>query len=177
MQYTESEIVREYKEAKYKYHEIGVLADLNCVSRNDIIEILERNGVEIPQNYKNEHKEESKPTKKRGRPKGSVNKAKKTDKQPLEKPVEVEEIPQNRFKEAEKPLTITKQPEMTKSVNDELDKRYTDTPSRENDMITEATYHLVQISLARIERRITRIERKQKKLKRLYKQLAKFILG
>ena len=171
MQYTESEIVREYKEAKYKYHEIGILADLNGVKRKDIIEILERNGVEIPQEYIENV------AKKRGRPKGSVNKTKKADKQPLEKPVEVEEIPQNRLIEAEKPVTITKQSETIKKVNNQSDKRYTETPKRENDMISEATYHLVQMSLARIERRITRIERKQKKLKRLYKQLARFILG
>lgn len=178
MQYTESEIVKKYNEAKYKYRQIGILADLNCVKREDIIEILEHNGVEIPEDYKKRKTEEKENvSKKRGRPKGSVNKTKKADKQPLEKPVEVEEIPQNRLIESEKPDSITKQSETIKSINNQSDKRYTETPKRENDMISEATYHLVQMSLARIERRITRIERKQKKLKRLYKQLARFILG
>lgn len=180
MQYTESEIVREYNHAKYKNHKIGILAQLNCVKRWEIIEILERNGVEVPKNYKDSTEEEYKPLpeyNKPGRPKGSVNKTPKRDKQPLEKPVEVEEIPQNRLIESEKSDSITKQSETIKKVNNQSDKRYTETPKRENDMISEATYHLVQMSLARIERRITRIERKQKKLKRLYKQLARFILG
>ena len=164
MQYTESEIVREYNHAKYKNHKIGILAQLNCVKRWEIIEILERNGVEVPKNYKDSTEEEYKPLpeyNKPGRPKGSVNKTPKRDKQPLRESVEVVE-------------TTKEKEEVTKAVNEEMNKTHS---SDNNDMISEATYHLVQISLARIDKRLTKIERKQKKLKRLYKQLANFILG
>jgi len=163
MQYTEYEIVREYLNAKYRNKKIGFLAQLNCVSRKEIIEILERNGVEIPEKYKKSKVEEY---------------YRNADKQPLREDIETEKTPKKRSQKIEKPENITKevdseQEKVTETVNIEK----TEKPHKEEDMIGEATYHLVQISLARIESRLNRMERKQKKLKRLYKQLANLILG
>lgn len=45
MQMTESEIVKDYREAKNKSEQINILADLNCCSKVEIKEILLNNGV------------------------------------------------------------------------------------------------------------------------------------
>ena len=45
MQMTNEEIVRSYKEAKHKGHQIGVLADLNVCPKEVIIEILVEGGI------------------------------------------------------------------------------------------------------------------------------------
>ena len=156
MQYTEYEIVREYNSAKYRNKNIGVLAQLNCVSRKEIIEILERNGVTIPQKYKDSKVEEYNMF--------DENEG-KHDKKPLEKPVETPQSPKNRNKEPKKSENITSKSD---SIHEE---------TKSDDMSGEVTYHLVQRSRARIESHLNRIERKQKKLKRLYKQLANLILG
>lgn len=42
---TEEEIVRNFKQAKNKREQIKILADLNCTSRDEIKEILKKNGV------------------------------------------------------------------------------------------------------------------------------------
>lgn len=47
MPYEEWEIVELYKNSKNKVREIGVLAELNLTSKDKIIEILVKNGVEI----------------------------------------------------------------------------------------------------------------------------------
>ena len=44
---SEGDIVANYKMAKYKYRQIGILADLNLCKRKDIIAILEKNGAYI----------------------------------------------------------------------------------------------------------------------------------
>lgn len=174
MQYTEFEIVKEYNNAKYRNKKIGVLAQLNCVSRKEIIEILERNGVKIPQKYKDSNMEEYRYKVFMGI--DPDEKPKKADKQPLKKPVKDEVMAEIRSEETEKPENITKEVDSEPEKVTEVVKAEKK-PRKEEDMIGEATYHLVQISLARIESRLTKIERKQKKLKRLYKQLANLILG
>lgn len=45
MQMTNEEIVRSYKEAKHKEHQIGMLADLNVCPKEVIIEILVEGGI------------------------------------------------------------------------------------------------------------------------------------
>lgn len=42
---TENEIAMNYKQAKYKYKQIGILADMNLKGRGAIIDILRRHGV------------------------------------------------------------------------------------------------------------------------------------
>ena len=176
MQYTESEIVKEYNQAKYKNKKIGILSQLNTCSRAEIIQILERNGIKVPDKYKASDEEEYD---------YSIigRKDRDADKQPTQKPVKSEKSPKNRSENSKKAENITKevhsasekkaQEEYKEPMSDNLKIKQEDN----RDGISEATYHLVQISLARIDHRITKIERKQKKLKRLYKQLANLILG
>lgn len=45
---SEEDIAANYKTAKYKYRQIGILADLNLCKRKDIIAILMEKGVYIP---------------------------------------------------------------------------------------------------------------------------------
>lgn len=55
MQMTEGEIVRSYKEAKNKSQQVGILAELNCCSKEKIIEILKQEGTpsrELPRQRK-----------------------------------------------------------------------------------------------------------------------------
>lgn len=176
MQYTESEIVKEYNQAKYKNKKIGILSQLNTCSRAEIIQILERNGIEVPDKYKASDEEEYD---------YSIigRKDRDSDKQPTQKPVKSEKSPKNRSKSSKKAENITK--EVHSASEKKAQEEYREPMSANlkfkqednRDKISEATYHLVQIGLARIDHRITKIERKQKKLKRLYKQLAKLILG
>ena len=52
---TEADIVINYRQAKFKYKQIGILADMNLTGRGAIIEILRRHGVyEEPKNKKSE---------------------------------------------------------------------------------------------------------------------------
>lgn len=47
MNMTEGDIVKEYKEAKYKRAQIDILADLNCCEPIEIKRILRKNGVDL----------------------------------------------------------------------------------------------------------------------------------
>lgn len=44
MQMTESEICANYRQAKNKNEQVGILADLNCVTKQEIVDILSQNG-------------------------------------------------------------------------------------------------------------------------------------
>lgn len=46
MQMTNEEIVRSYKEAKHKKEQVGILAELNTCTRDQIIDILRAGGIE-----------------------------------------------------------------------------------------------------------------------------------
>ena len=51
------QIVREYRAAKHKRHEISVLAQLNCCRESEILEVLKAGGVpsvEMPRNHRGE---------------------------------------------------------------------------------------------------------------------------
>ena len=52
MNMTDSEIIRDYKEASNKVKQIGILADMNGCKKGRIVEILLAHGVEIPGNFK-----------------------------------------------------------------------------------------------------------------------------
>lgn len=178
MQYTESEIVKEYNQAKYKNKKIGILSQLNTCSRAEIIRILEKNGIKVPDKYKASDEEEYDYS-----IIGRKDRDENPDKQPTQKPVKNEKSPKNRSESSKKAENITK--EVHSASEKKAQEEYREPMSanlkiKQEDNrngISEATYHLVQISLARIDHRITKIERKQKKLKRLYKQLANLILG
>ena len=59
MKMKESEICREYKEAKDKRAQIRILAELNLCEKNEILNILLKNGYELPpERKKTEQKEE-----------------------------------------------------------------------------------------------------------------------
>ena len=61
MQMTESGIVRNYREAKNKREQITILADLNRCEKEEIVEILLKNGVdqkELPRKRKPRKKPE-----------------------------------------------------------------------------------------------------------------------
>ena len=49
MEMAESDIVKEYREAMYPQEQIGILADLNSVPRKQIVDVLIRNGIDVPQ--------------------------------------------------------------------------------------------------------------------------------
>ena len=51
MTMSNAEIASLYRQAKTPLKEIGVLADLNTCSRNEIVEILRSEGCELPGNY------------------------------------------------------------------------------------------------------------------------------
>lgn len=55
MQMREAEIVRDYRQAKNKGHQVGILAELNLCPKEEIINILKANGVsqaELPRQRK-----------------------------------------------------------------------------------------------------------------------------
>ena len=63
MQMSEAEICKRFKEAKDHRKQVGILADLNCCSRDQIREILLKNGI-APPRYGNRYtkiKEENLP--------------------------------------------------------------------------------------------------------------------
>lgn len=55
MEMTDLEILRSYRQAKKKKEQITILSELNCCSKEKIIEILKNNGIqkqELPRNRK-----------------------------------------------------------------------------------------------------------------------------
>jgi len=48
---TDSEICSEYRQAKTPQKQIGILADMNCCDKREIVEILRANGETLPGNY------------------------------------------------------------------------------------------------------------------------------
>ncbi len=87
---TNEEILRDYRQAKSKFIQLGVLADLNQVDRKVIAQILADAGEELPGNYKGRPRkdgqapksEPKKPTKKK-EPTSQKAVAKDPDHQPL----------------------------------------------------------------------------------------------
>lgn len=51
MQMDEGEIIREYKQARNRMKEVGILADLNCVTKNEMAHWLRDHGQEVPKNF------------------------------------------------------------------------------------------------------------------------------
>lgn len=172
MQYTEGEIVREYNQARYKNKQIGILAQLNTCQRKDIIEILERNGVEIPDKYKASREEEynyGTMVAKEKRPYRMKSKVKEPEKAPEEK---LEEEVDEYLKAQEEIKTyIIPEKEFPKSENTSTLEKPKDWETKKPD------YYATWLRLELLDRRITKLERKYKRLKKMYKQLAKFILG
>lgn len=170
MQYTEGEIVREFNQARYKNKQIGILAQLNTCQRKDIIEILERNGVEIPDKYKASREEEynyGTMVAKEKRPYRMKSKAKEPEEEPKKDPEEeLEEEVDDYLKAQEKTQTYTI-PE--KEFPKAKDNKSVDKP--------KADQYATWLRLELLDRRITKLERKYKRLKKLYRQLAKIILG
>ena len=56
---THDEIVADYKQAKQPMKQIGILAELNGVKRDEIVNILREAGVELPGNYNKKPKEKA----------------------------------------------------------------------------------------------------------------------
>lgn len=56
MTMTEAEICREYSQAANPAAQIGILADLNVTTKQEIISVLERNGMTFPQDARRERK-------------------------------------------------------------------------------------------------------------------------
>jgi len=56
-----ADIVREYREAKTPMKQISILADLNCCKRKDIVEILLKEGCEVPKFYTKSKDKKEKP--------------------------------------------------------------------------------------------------------------------
>lgn len=87
---TNEEIIRDYRQAKSKFIQLGVLADLNQVDRKVIAQILADAGEELPGNYRGRPRkdgqapksEPKKPTKKK-EPTSQKAVAKDPDPQPL----------------------------------------------------------------------------------------------
>lgn len=84
---TNEEIIRDYRQAKSKFIQLGVLADLNQCDRKVIAQILADAGEELPGNYKGRPRKDgqapkSEPTKKKKATK-TVESAKADSSQPL----------------------------------------------------------------------------------------------
>lgn len=175
MQYTEGEIVREYQQARYKNKQIGILSQLNTCSRKDIIKILEKNGVEVPSNFKNSHEEEydykkmvatektspkfkEPPINTKRKPKSSEPKQEeiKTPEEELDEEIEVYEL-----NKTEKPQIAPEREKLNTSEHQKPD----------------GLYYTTWLRLELLDCKMTKLERKYKRLKKMYKQLAKFILG
>lgn len=56
MTMTEAEICREYGQAANPAAQIGILADLNVTTKQEIISVLERNGMTLPRDTRRERK-------------------------------------------------------------------------------------------------------------------------
>lgn len=168
MQYTEGKIVREYNQARYKNKQIGILAQLNTCHRKDIIEILERNGVVIPDKYKHSHEEEydyKAMVSKEKTPYKMQQEKKKADK-PKEEPKEPEKDPEEELEEEVEEYLKATLPTPEIQIPEEVKEIKSDKP-----------YYFIWLALTSLDRRITKLERKYKRLKKEYKQLAKIILG
>lgn len=59
MTMTNEEIIRDYREAKAPMKQIGILADMNCCTRKEIVAILADAGLEIPKQYQKRPKAEN----------------------------------------------------------------------------------------------------------------------
>lgn len=164
MQYTEGEIVREYNQARYKNKQIGILSQLNTCSRKDIIKILEKNGVVVPDKYKHSHEEEYDYKAMVSKEKTPYKMQKKKADKPKEEPKEPEKDPEEELEEeVEEYLKATlPAPEI---------------PIPEKEIKSDKPYYFIWLALTSLDRRITKLERKYKRLKKLYRQLAKIILG
>lgn len=182
MQYTEGEIVREFNQARYKNKQIGILAQLNTCQRKDIIEILERNGVEIPDKYKASREEEydyGTMVAKEKRPYRMKSKAKEPEEETKKDPEEeLEEEVDDYLKAQEETQTyIIPKKEFPKSES--IQNQQSDLENEKLNTVDKpkADYYATWLRLELLDRRITKLERKYKRLKKMYKQLAKFILG
>lgn len=178
MQYTENEIVREYVQAKYRNKKIGVLSQLNCCSRAEIIEILERHDINVPKEYKRSkeeeysykalvsgRKDEPKPEPKPEPVKEPKPESKKELKaEPIKEPVKKSE-PIKEVKKQEKELGPIKEP---LSANLNLPKD----PKEHIDI----RYEFIAYMLSKAEKKLKKMSRKQKKLEKLYKDLAHMIM-
>ena len=51
MTMTNEEIIRDYREAKAPMKQIGILADMNCCTRKEIVAILVDAGLKVPKLY------------------------------------------------------------------------------------------------------------------------------
>lgn len=172
MQYTEGEIVREYQQARYKNKQIGILSQLNTCSRKDIIKILEKNGVEVPSNFKNSHEEEYDYKKMVG--------VEKTSPKFKEPPINTKRKPKSSEPKQEEVKTPEEELdeeieiyELNKTEKSQTDPEHRDVPKEKSDGL----YYTTWLRLELLDRKITKLERKYKRLKKMYKQLAKFILG
>ena len=189
MQYTEGEIVREYNQARYKNKQIGILAQLNTCQRKDIIEILERNGVEIPDKYKTSREEEynyGTMVAKEKRPYRMKSKVKEPEKAPEEK---LDKEVDDYLKAQEETKTyIIPEKEFPKTERIYVDGQliYSTDQNQQSNLENEkpnivdkpkADYYATWLRLELLDRKMTKLERKYKRLKKMYKQLAKFILG
>ena len=58
MTMTNEEIIRDYREAKAPMKQIGILADMNCCTRKEIVAILADAGLEVPKQYQKRPKAE-----------------------------------------------------------------------------------------------------------------------
>lgn len=170
MQYTEGEIVREFNQARYKNKQIGILAQLNTCQRKDIIEILERNGVEIPDKYKASREEEydyGTMVAKEKRPYRMKSKAKEPEEESKKDPEEELEEEVDDYLKAQEEIKTYTIPE----------KEFPKTEKYKSVEKPKADQYTTWLRLELLDRRITKLERKYKRLKKMYKQLANFILG
>ena len=60
MNMTPAEIVADYRQSKTPMKQIGILADLNVCTRQEIVDILREAGEELPKNYQKKPKAEPK---------------------------------------------------------------------------------------------------------------------
>ena len=51
MTMTNEQIIADFKAAKSPMKQIGILADMNCCKKQEIVEILKAAGVDLPKNY------------------------------------------------------------------------------------------------------------------------------
>lgn len=63
MTMTNEEIIRDYRQAKSKFNQLGILADLNQVDRKVIAQILADAGEELPGNYRGRPRKDGQPPK------------------------------------------------------------------------------------------------------------------
>ncbi len=171
MQYTENEIVREYLQAKYRNKKIGVLSQLNCCSRAEIIDILERHDVNVPKEYKRSKEEEYSykalvsGRKDEPKPKQEPKPKPKPEPKPKQEPIK------ESVKKSEPVKEPVKEPEPIKeplSANLDIPKEHGHTDIR---------YEFIAYMLSKAEKKLKKMRKKQKKLEKLYKDLAHMIMS